>query len=1338
MQLQMSWRGCVKGIRRASVLVSWSGIAALAICLAACGSNSRVQAGPVVVTINGGSASGQSLSMGVSAKAAISMSPLNDSLGAGVDWTVICGGSPVTGSVSGGACGTVSPAHTAAASPAVYTAPALVPIGKTVTITASVTSNPSATSSVIVTITAPSITIAFTSAPINSLEAGQQTTFTVLIANDTANAGASWSMTCSASQATACGSFSSDAGTTTTYTAPGSPPSGPVTITATSITDPSVSVSTQLTISKQDISISVSPTSFTVGAALSGETANLAATVVNDTSNAGVDWKVSCTSTLGNCGKITPSTSASGAAVTYTSPPTVPSDGQVTITATAKASETAGDLKAATAVATVTSAQTVSVNVSASPTLTESGTTTLTAVVTNDVSNAGVTWSVSCGTQGACGAISDASGSASVYTATYAAPSAIPSGGLVTISASPNATSPAGNPGLATIEITTVPPSVTFLEKPPSTATVNGQLNISAAVTNDTTPPGGITWTVQCSDPNSPWSCGSVAPYQTASGSTAVYTAPPVPPAGPVTIAAGATTTCGASSCGASATSTVTIAASSALTIGFVPLEPTQLQAASSGYLNVAVANDATEQGVDWQVCASGCGFFTVVPQIPPPPQSPTTPPTPAVTATTVTAWPNGLPILYTAPANPPASGATTIQASAHANSQVSTVTSVEIDTSGTGPSLQGVVRAGYLPVSGAQVALYAAAVSGYGSAATLVSPPGQNSYATTDTNGEFTIPAGYSCPQSTSEMYLVALAGKPGAAVQPNPSLALMTALGPCGTLSSTPIVLNEVTTIGSAWALSPFAANTLKTGLNPYLNVGASSGNAAGLANAFASVNNLVDISTGRPRFEVPAGNATVPYAEINTLADILNACVNSPGGQAGDGSICGTLFTLANPYRNFLTQTQYSGVPTDTLQAAFEIAQNPAFNGTGPSNILAGIDGAGLYSLVSPRSPFQPVLGAVPFDYSISLNFTGGGGVASTSGTNFFALDASGNLWITNSGTSAVSEWNNQGTPSTLSPGYTTPALVSPGPVAIDSNGYAWICGQNGLTELNFVGQEMSGSPFLGGGLTSSGCTGLAMDASSNIWATNSADISKFDPYGNPLSPAGGYTVATSPSDPTTVSLAPPIAVDDSNNVWLGVFTPIYSGFLSLAELNNASLQPNYLSPLPLAGSPSNFVNSGANLTQTQIAIDGSGNVWGGATQLSCVPGSLFKVPPYKGIGTTLSASTVPGSIGAIDPFRCSTGVAIDGSGVVWTANVGGPADPLATPPNIGAFNPALSSNTFGFVSESIANGPRSVAIDGSGNVWVLLENNTVSEFIGVATPAVTPISLAVKKKRLGAKP
>jgi len=60
--------------------------------------------------------------------------------------------------------------------------------------------------------------------------------------------------------------------------------------------------------------------------------------------------------------------------------------------------------------------------------------------------------------------------------------------------------------------------------------------------------------------------------------------------------------------------------------------------------------------------------------------------------------------------------------------------------------------------------------------------------------------------------------------------------------------------------------------------------------------------------------------------------------------------------------------------------------------------------------------------------------------------------------------------------------------------------------------------------------------------------------------------------------------------------------------------------------------------------------------------------------------------------------------------------------------------------GFVGPNISDGPTGIAVDGAGNVWVLIDTNssTVTEFVGVATPVVTPLSVGVENNALGKKP
>jgi len=77
----------------------------------------------------------------------------------------------------------------------------------------------------------------------------------------------------------------------------------------------------------------------------------------------------------------------------------------------------------------------------------------------------------------------------------------------------------------------------------------------------------------------------------------------------------------------------------------------------------------------------------------------------------------------------------------------------------GAGVSFSGKVLAGSQRVSGATVQLYAAGSTGYESAGTAL----LTSALTTNSAGGFTVPAGYMCPSSSTQVYLIARGGNPG-----------------------------------------------------------------------------------------------------------------------------------------------------------------------------------------------------------------------------------------------------------------------------------------------------------------------------------------------------------------------------------------------------------------------------------------------------------------------------------------------------------------------------------------------------------------------------------------------
>jgi hypothetical protein len=177
----------------------------------------------------------------------------NDSSDAGADFTLTCGGSTNT-------CGTIVPAHTdgTIGGFTVYTAPDIVPLDGTVTITAASTADPTQTVSAIVTIKQANLKIALSQTPTPNMPVGAATNLTAVVTFDPLNAGVDWTATC---QSSSCGSFNpthTASGQLTTYTAPQTVPTGGlVTITGASTTTPTTVTTTQITVTPADLQSSL-------------------------------------------------------------------------------------------------------------------------------------------------------------------------------------------------------------------------------------------------------------------------------------------------------------------------------------------------------------------------------------------------------------------------------------------------------------------------------------------------------------------------------------------------------------------------------------------------------------------------------------------------------------------------------------------------------------------------------------------------------------------------------------------------------------------------------------------------------------------------------------------------------------------------------------------------------------------------------------------------------------------------------------------------------------------------------------------------------------------------
>ncbi len=557
---------------------------------------------------------------------------------------------------------------------------------------------------------------------------------------------------------------------------------------------------------------------------------------------------------------------------------------------------------------------------------------------------------------------------------------------------------------------------------------------------------------------------------------------------------------------------------------------------------------------------------------------------------------------------------------------------------------ISGNVHGGQNPVAGSTIQLWTVGTTGLRSAST----PLISSTVLTDANGNFNITGAYSCTGAT-QVYITSTGGNPGAGY--NSALNLTAALGPCSSLTpSTFIQINEVTTIATAYALAPFAADPT--------HIGASGSNPAGLVSAFANAALLANTSTGTSPGAGLATGVTVPVAEINTLANIIASCVNTAGPSS---TACVSIYNAI------------SGTATDTFGAALAIARN-----SGSSAVTA------LYTLNTPTAPFQPSQAntSAPNDYSVAVTLAGSGTLATPYG---IAVDSLGNAWVTNeSGTAAngLVKFAPNG-------GVTTGnvlGLAGPQGIAVDRAGNVWIAntaGNSVLEIITFNGNPVSLNTYTGGGISAP--TAIALDSAGNAFVTNfnGNSVTGLSNAGSPLS-GSPFTGNNNITQPTSLAIA------SSGNV------NVTSSNGSVVSLSNAGVFLGIATDNALQG-------------PVALAIDGAGNGFvTGFTTGTSVQGAMSEFDPFgtpsavspvtsglsspSGIASDGASVWVANSVasgglahfvygsaaplspaGGFGSLNMPIGVAVDASGSVWTANSGsnsvskfiGIAAPVTTP-------------------------------------------------------------------------
>jgi len=631
---------------------------------------------------------------------------------------------------------------------------------------------------------------------------------------------------------------------------------------------------------------------------------------------------------------------------------------------------------------------------------------------------------------------------------------------------------------------------------------------------------------------------------------------------------------------------------------------------------------------------------------------------------------------------------------------------------------MHGVMHGGQNPVAGATVTLYAAGFFGFEGEPFFV-PPTLLATTTTDNNGNYSIDS-FTCPPNpfdleppmarsssnqrarsistpaaagitnadgSPETYIVATGGNSGSGS--NSAIAMFAAIGPCDQIQNSTLVnINELTTIAGEWALQQFSDSSGQDFAAPIEDLG-------GLDNAYDTAANLVDMNSadlsvsGKASSFLPSaaqcGSGSPPVncdglERLNTLADIIAACVNSGGPSS---TACATLFCDATPGDTYSGTCSGPSTITDTLQAAYSIAQNPT------NNV------ADLLALAMPNAPFEPTLGSTPDGWEIALNYTPAG--AAFDGSVALALDAGGNVFVANSAGNSVSELPVAASYATGLDFAPSGAVFSgPNALAIDRSSNVFVANFFGssVSELVPPNYGTSGSNFAPSGAALSEPVSLALDDSGNIFAANYTGNSVSE-----LTSASSYATGSNFA-PAGAAFSQPVslALDESDNIFVANFLGN-----SVSEL----MAPNY------GTSGFNFDNTtdpGAAFDNpSALALDSNNNIF----VTNSNGDSVSELTQASSYATGLNFA--PGGAAFNGPLA----IAIDGLDNVFVANgLGNTVSELTESSNYATgFNFAPPGASFAE--------PTSLAVDASGNIFVANNGgNSVSELIGLGVPVPTP--------------
>ena len=492
-----------------------------------------------------------------------------------------------------------------------------------------------------------------------------------------------------------------------------------------------------------------------------------------------------------------------------------------------------------------------------------------------------------------------------------------------------------------------------------------------------------------------------------------------------------------------------------------------------------------------------------------------------------------------------------------------------------------------------------------------------------------------------------------------------------------------NTIRKITPAGVVSTLAGSAGQSGSSEGTGSAARFSNPTGVAVDGSGNVYVADKGNNKIRKVTPAGEvSTLAGNGLTGSSDGLgsSATFYQPAGVAVDSS--GNVY-VAELVNQTIRRITPAGLVSTLAGSASQIGSS---DGTGsaarfwqPAGVA--VDGSGtIYVAESGNNTIRKITpgGAVSTLAGSALQIGSNDGTGSAArfyGPSAVAVDGSGNMYVADNSNNTIRKITAAGVVNTLAgiasqPGSSdgTGAAASfnyPHGVAVDGNGNVYVADNYNstirkVTPAGLV-STLAGSTGQGGNVDGIGSTarfsgpsGVAVDGSGNVYVAQSSSLStirKITPAGVVSTLAGNAFTGSNDGTGSAASFRFPmgVAVDGSGNVYVAD-----NGNNKIRKITPAGVVST-LAGIGLTGSSDGTGSAARFNGPIGVAVDGSGNVYvadyGNHT--------IRKITP-AGVVSTLAGSA--GQFGSSDGtgsaarFSNPTGVAVDGSGNVYVADIG----------------------------------------------------------------------------------